>query len=117
MLKYRLRSGLVIGGAFALKIRRGLFAQMKPVMRVGHVTQEEVSHAAGELNRFLYDVLVTHLKISKGDVVRISIEYSVEDGKIVWDLESLNLEVFRRVPEGEVRSVINELKTGHSPRG
>lgn len=115
MLRYKLTTGLVIAGAFAMKLRRTLFAQMKPVIKIGQVTSEELTRAAGELNSLLYLALVERLKVSKGDVVRITIEYSLEDGKVSWDLSSLRLEVFRRVGDEEVDAVLKELRGGAPP--
>ena len=105
----QLSSGLVIAGAYADKIRRTLFAQLKDSIRKGEITAQEVARAAGELNRILYHILVEELKTDKGDVVRVRISYDVEDGKIKWDYDSLRLEVFRRVPEEEVGKAVREI--------
>ena len=98
-----LSSGLVIAGAFADKIRRTLFAQAK-----NEVDSQEVVRASAELNRLLYSVLVEKLKIDKGDVVRIRVDYSVENGKINWHLESLHVEAFKRIPDEEVAKTVRE---------
>ena len=103
-----LRSGLVIAGGYADKARRVLFAQMKDQIKSGEIDAKEVARAAGELNRLLYIILVDKLRIDKGDVVRISVEYEVEDGKITWKLESLQLQAWRRVPDEEVEKVVRE---------
>ncbi len=105
----QLSSGLVIAGAYADKVRRTLFAQLKDSIRKGEVTAQEVARAAGELNRILYEILVDKLRIDKGDVVRVRISYDIEDGKIKWDYDSLRLEVFRRVPEEEISKAIREI--------
>jgi len=105
----QLSSGLVIAGAYADKVRRTLFAQLKDSIRKGEVTAQEVARAAGELNRILYHILVEELKTDKGDVVRVRISYDIEDGKIKWDYDSLRLEVFRRVPEEEISKAIREI--------
>ena len=99
-----LSSGLVIAGAFADKIRRTLFAQAK-----GQVESQEVVRASAELNRLLYEILVDKLKVDKGDVVRIRVDYDVKDGRIEWALSTLQLEAFKRIPDEEVAKVVREI--------
>lgn len=105
-----LRSGYVIAGAYADKIRRTLFAQTRDLVKSGELTAQEVARAAGELNRILYEILVNKLKTDKGDVVRINIEYSVEEGKIVWDYDKLTIQVWRRVPDETVTRAVSEVR-------
>jgi len=105
-----LRSGYVIAGAYADKIRRTLFAQTRDLVKSGELTAQEVARAAGELNRVLYEILVNKLKTDKGDVVRISVEYSVEGGRIVWDYDTLTLQVWRRIPDETIARAVSEVK-------
>ena len=100
-----LSSGLVIAGAFADKMRRTLFAQVR-----GRVTGGEIMRASAELNRLLYGILVDGLKVDKGDVVRIRIDYDVEGDRIVWALDTLRIEAFRRMPEVEIAKKIEEMR-------
>lgn len=102
----QLSTGLVIAGAYADKLRKTLFAQLRDRMKAGEVTGTEIARAAGEINRFIYEVLVDRLKLDKGDVVRVRVEYDVRDGRIEWRYETLTIEAFRRVPEDEVRKAI-----------
>jgi len=104
-----LSSGLVIAGAYADKVRRTLFAQLKDSIRKGDISAQEVARAAGELNRILYHILVDKLRIDKGDVVRVRISYDIEDGKIKWDYSSLNIEVFKREQEDKIGSIIHKV--------
>ena len=106
MLKPSLNTGLVIAGAYALKLRRILFAKIKQYVRLGQISKEEIARASGELNSLLYQLIVEKLGISKGDVVRIRVEYYIEDGRIVWDHGTLLVEAFRRVPDEEVRAAL-----------
>ena len=110
MLKPALTTGLVIAGAYAVKLRRSLFAQIKQHVKLGQVDKEEVARASSELNSFLYQLIVERLGMSKGDVVRIRVEYFIEDGRIVWDLETLLVEAFRRVPEEDVKAALASLR-------
>ena len=98
-----LRTGLVIAGGYADKVRRVLFAQLRDKIKSGELTNQDVAAAAGELNRLLYEILVNRMKVDKGDVVRVTVEYEVEDGKIVFKLDTLTIEVWRRIPEEEVQ--------------
>jgi len=102
-----LSSGYVIAGAYADKLRRTMFAQLREEVKKGSVTSQEIARAVGELNSTLYRILVDRFKVDKGDVVRIKIDYRIEDGKIVWDPSKLVIEVFRR--DHQVESTIREL--------
>ncbi len=104
----RLSTGFVITGAYADKIRKTLFAQTREYVKKGLLESKEVARAAGEINRFLFDILVNGLSLDKGDVVRIRIEYSIEEGRIHWHLPSLTIEAFRRIPDSEVMRVVEE---------
>ncbi len=98
----QLSTGLVIAGAFADKLRKTLFAQLRDRIKAGEIQASEVARAAGEINRHLYRIIVENLRLDKGDVVRIRVNYDVVDGRIVWDYNSITIEAFRRVPEEEV---------------
>ena len=109
----KLSTGLVITGAYATKVRRTLFAQLKEEVKAGHISGNEIARASGELNRLLFEVLVSKLNLDKGDVVRVRIEYVVEEGKIKWRFGTLEIEAFRRIPDADVREAIQEvLKEG-----
>lgn len=104
-----LRSGLVIAGRYADKVRRVLFAQLKDSIKSGEISAQEVARAAGELNRLLFEILVNALKIDKGDVVRISVEYEVAEGSIKWRLETLSIQAWRRIPDEEVQPAVKSI--------
>lgn len=107
-----LRSGLVIAGGYADKVRRVLFAQLRDKIKAGELENREVARAAGELNRLLFEILVSKLQIDKGDVVRITVDYEVEDGSIKWLLDTLRIEVWRRVPQEEVDKAVKQVVEG-----
>lgn len=104
----QLSTGFVIAGAYADKLRRVLFAQLRDKIRSGEVENKVVAMRAGEINRFLYEILVNKLKISKGDVVRIRVDYEIREKDIVWKLDTLFIEVFRRTPDIEIQKAVNE---------
>jgi len=97
-----LRSGAVILGAYASKIRKTLFAQLKDRVKAGEISSQEIARAAGELNKALYTLFVERLKLEKGDVVRISIDYEIDEQKIKWKWDTIKIECFKRVPEKEI---------------
>lgn len=104
-----LSTGLVIAGAYADKLRRTLFAQLSNQIKEGRIESSEVARAAAEINQLIYNILVDALKIDKGDVVRIRIDYEVSDGKISWKKDTLNLEIFKRVDEEKIKQTIQEI--------
>ena len=104
----RLSSGYIIVGAYADKIRRTLFAQLRDKIKSKEMDSKVVAKAAADLNRLLYEILVNKLKLDKGDVIRIMIEYEVSEGEIHWNLDSLKIEVFKRVPEEEIKPIIED---------
>ena len=104
-----LSTGLIIAGAYADKVRRTLFAQLRDRIKQGEITNQEVARAAGELNRVLYYILVEKLKTDKGDVVRARIEYDIIDGQVKWKYDTLRLEVFRRIPDEDVSAKVSEI--------
>jgi len=101
-----LRSGLVIAGAYADKLRRTAFAQLKSAIKEGTIKANEVAYYVAQLNKVLYRILVEELKIDKGDVVRITIDYDLEPGKIVWKFDTLKIEAFRRIPDTQVEEIV-----------
>ncbi len=103
-----LNTGLVIVGAYADKVRRTLFAQLKDKIKAKEIDSKTVAKASGDLNKLLYEIFVNRLKLDKGDVVRIVVDYDVEDGEVVWNLESLRVEVFKRLAEEEYADIIKE---------
>ncbi|WP_070807832.1 DUF2258 domain-containing protein [Pyrodictium occultum] len=105
----QLSTGLVIAGAYADKLRRVLFAQLRNDIKSGKIDSKQVARRAGELNRLLFEILVNKLHIDKGDAVRIRVEYEVRDGDIEWKLDTLQMEAFRRIPDEEVRKAVLEV--------
>ena len=104
----KLSSGYIIVGAYADKVRRTLFAQLKDHIKNKEIDPQDVAKASAELNKLLYEILVNKLKLDKGDVVRIRIEYDLVDNQINWKLETLEIEVFKRVPEEQIKPIIED---------
>ena len=109
----QLSTGLVIAGAYADKLRRTLFAQLRDYIKQKRIESSEVARAAGEVNRLVYDIIVNKLKLDKGDVVRIRIKYRLEESpegkvQIRWLYDTLKIEAFRRIPDEEVEKAVKE---------
>ncbi|MCD6278768.1 MAG: DUF2258 domain-containing protein [Desulfurococcales archaeon] len=104
-----LRSGLVIAGAYADKLRRTAFAQLKSAIKDGVVKAGDVAYHVAQLNKVLYRIFVDELKVNKGDVVRVTIDYEVKPGIIEWKFDTLKIEVFKRVPDEEVENVVKSV--------
>ncbi len=104
-----LSTGLVIAGAYADKLRRTLFAQLRDLVKQNREFAREVARASGEINRLLFIVLVEKLGVDKGDVVRIRVQYDVEDGRIKWYYDTLRVEYFKRVSDEEVMRAVREV--------
>ena len=99
----KLSSGCVIAGAYADKVRRTLFAQLKDKL-----DEREIAKGAAILNKLLYEIFVNRLKIDKRDLIRVRIDYDIEDGEIKWNYDTLEIEVFKRIPQDEVEPVVRE---------
>lgn len=104
-MPYELSSGLIIAGAYASKVRRTMFAQAKSL----GVPSDEVVRSTAELNMVLYEILVNRLRLNKGDVVRVRIDYEVENGRIRWLYDTLRVEAFRRISDEEVRRGVRDV--------
>ncbi|MCS7128005.1 MAG: DUF2258 domain-containing protein [Sulfolobales archaeon] len=104
-----LNSGLVVAGAYAIKIRRTLFAQLSNRVKQDKELSKEIARASAELNRVLYNVIVEELKSEKGDVVRVRVQYDLEGGRINWHYDTLKVELFKRVPDESVSEAIKRV--------
>ncbi|MCX8176384.1 MAG: DUF2258 domain-containing protein [Candidatus Bathyarchaeota archaeon] len=101
-----LNTGFIIVGGYADKVRKTLFAQLRSQIKDGSIRNQDVAKAVAELNRTLYILLVEKLKTERGDVVRVRVDYNVKDGEIIWNYNTLRLEVCRRIPDEEVEKIV-----------
>ncbi len=106
--KQILRTGIVLTGAYANRIRRILFAQLSQKVKSGEIDSKEIARAAGELNMILYEAFVKYLALSKGDLVRIEAPYVISEGRIIWDHANLRVRAFREIGEGVVKKAVEE---------
>lgn len=106
-----LSSGLIIAGAYSDKIRRTLFAQLRDVIKQDKEFTKEIARASAELNVVLFNILVNELKINKGDVIRVRVNYSLDPytKRITWDYGSLKVEAFRRIPDEQIARIVYDV--------
>ncbi|MCX8203166.1 MAG: DUF2258 domain-containing protein, partial [Nitrososphaeria archaeon] len=80
------------------------------LVQTGQLDSEEVARAAGVINALLYEVIVERVKLRKNDVVRVTVNYRLRDRTLEWDMDSLQLELYRRVDAEEVKSALAEAR-------
>lgn len=100
----RLSTGFVRASGYAYKVRRVLFALTR-----GKVDPKEVVRAAGELNQHIFEKL-GELGVEKSDVIRITVPFNIEDGKIEWDYENLKIEVYKKSEEEKLAMAMEEIE-------
>ena len=96
--KYEIRTGVVVAARFADKLRRTAFAVFG-----GVVPREEIVRAISELNKKIYEKLIS-MGAGKLDIVRITVEVAIEGGRLVFG--EPKIELF--VPHGEVQKRAEE---------
>ncbi|MEM0506921.1 MAG: DUF2258 domain-containing protein, partial [Thermosphaera sp.] len=106
-----LNTGIVISGGYATKVRRTLFAQLRNEIKNDKNLAREAARASAELNRVIYHVLVESLRTDKGDAVRIRVKYRIDEPskRIVFDYNTLKLEVFKRIPDEQVSATVEKV--------
>ena len=95
MIRGQFSTGIVLVSGYAKKGKRVIFAQLKDAIKSGMVDRREVAFKIGMLNRLLFEVVVGELQLDKHDVVRVRLEYTVENGELNWDYDTLQIEVWR----------------------
>ncbi len=78
-----IRTGVIIAARYADKLRRAAFAAFKNMVK-----QEEILRAVADLNRSLYEKLIK-MGVGKLDIIRISVEARVQDGKLIFGEPSI----------------------------
>ncbi|MCX8190714.1 MAG: DUF2258 domain-containing protein [Candidatus Aenigmarchaeota archaeon] len=105
-----LSTGFVIVGAYAKKIRKTLFAQFKDKIKDKEIVGK-LAYASAQLNKVIFEIVVNKLRLEKGDLVKIMIEYDFDENKkeIVWKFDKLKIFSFRRVPQGDIDKAVEEV--------
>ncbi|AEC52705.1 hypothetical protein PNA2_1790 [Pyrococcus sp. NA2] len=100
----KLMTGFVRASGYANKVRRVLFAATR-----GKVPPEEVVKAAADINKVIFEKF-QEMGVKKEDVVRITLDFEIEDGKIVWKPETLSLEVYKKEEEEKLALAMEEVE-------
>ncbi|MEM1696323.1 MAG: DUF2258 domain-containing protein [Desulfurococcaceae archaeon] len=95
----RLSTGLVHAAQYADKLRKTVFAQLRDYVKKDKEFANRVADYIASLNRALFTLLVEELKVDKLDVVKIMIEYDVDEVNkaILWKWDTLRIEVYKRI--------------------
>jgi len=111
VIENEVNTGIVIAGAYADKLRRTLFAQLRDYVKQSRELAREIARAAAEINSLLYYILVDSLKSDKGDAVRIRVKYRMDpkDMRIKWDYDTLRVEFFKRQSDEEVNRITKKV--------
>lgn len=106
----RVSTGLVLAAAYADKLRKTMFAQLRDYIRADKEFAGKVAYYVGTLNRALFTLLVEELKVDKLDAVRIMIEYDVDEANkaIIWKWDTLRVEVYKRIPPESYEEVLKK---------
>lgn len=96
----RLNTGIILAATYADILRRKLFGLMSEYIKKDKEWSGKVAFYAAMLNRALFTLLVEELKVDKLDVVRISIEYDIDETSkaINWKWDTLTIDLYKRMP-------------------
>ncbi|MEM4461108.1 MAG: DUF2258 domain-containing protein [Nanopusillaceae archaeon] len=105
----RLSTGFVIVGAYAKKLRKTLFAQLKDKIKDKEIANK-LAYSSAQLNKLLFEVIVNKLKLEKGDLVKIVIEYEFDENKkeVNWKYDTLKIISYKKVPQEEIEKHLEE---------
>ncbi|AMM54099.1 single- stranded DNA-binding family protein [Pyrococcus kukulkanii] len=100
----KLLTGFVRASGYANKVRKVLFAATR-----GKVSPEEVVRASAEINKYIFEKL-QEMNVKKEDVIRVSLDFDIEDEKIKWYPETLHIEVYRKEEEEKLALAMEEVE-------
>jgi len=92
IIMFTVKTGPVRTSGFALKLRRAVNASLREYYKEGKIKPAEVNKAMTEINKALYDLIVSEFGLPKESVVNISIEFDIEEG--LFKLKDINIESF-----------------------
>jgi len=89
----KLITGYVRASRYDHKVRRVLFALLK-----GKIPEDEILRGAAEFNKKIFEELKKR-NIDKRDVIRITCEFDIDNKKIKWKWETLEIEHYEEAKE------------------
>ncbi|MEQ9715927.1 MAG: single- stranded DNA-binding family protein [Candidatus Asgardarchaeia archaeon] len=96
-------TGFVRAAGYADKVRRVMFARAKGI------DPKEIIRASAEFNQKLFDIL-QEKGVKKDDVVRIKCDFDIKDGQIVWNFDTLQLEVYSKEEKPLLSEAMKEVE-------
>lgn len=106
----RVSTGIVLAAAYADKLRKTMFAQLREHIRADKEFAGKVAYYVGALNRALFTLFTEELKVDKLDAVRIMIDYEVDEANktIIWKWDTLRIEIYKRVPPESYEEILKK---------
>jgi hypothetical protein len=89
-----LRTGPVRSSGYALKLRRVVNAALRPLIKGGTLTADQVNEELTKLNRALYSYIVEKYQIPKDAVVNVTLRYTVEGGR--FSITDAQVDIYER---------------------
>jgi hypothetical protein len=89
-----LRTGPVRSSGYALKLRRVVNAALRPLIKGGTLTADQVNEELTKLNRALYSYIVEKYLIPKEAVVNVALRYTVEGGR--FSITDAQVDIYER---------------------
>jgi hypothetical protein len=89
-----LRTGPVRSSGYALKLRRVVNAALRPLIKGGTLTADQVNEELTKLNRALYSYIVEKYQIPKEAVVNVALRYTVEGGR--FSITDAQVDIYER---------------------
>lgn len=107
-----LKTGFVPVSGYAVKVRKTLFAQNSGLVKESEEWGKAIAFGVAVLNINLYKLLVEELGLSKHDIVRVQIDYSLDYEKkaVVYDWNSLTVEIYKKMPEESFADKVEKFK-------
>ncbi|MGQ4833644.1 MAG: single- stranded DNA-binding family protein [Candidatus Asgardarchaeia archaeon] len=96
-------TGFVRAAGYADKVRRVMFAKAKGV------DPKEIVRASAEFNQKIFDML-QEKGVKKEDVVRIKCDFDIQNGQIVWNYDTLQLEVYSKEEKPLLSEAMGEVE-------
>jgi hypothetical protein len=105
-----LSSGLVYVGFCIGKLRKNLYAYLRNYISRDREWCLGIDKAVEELSNVVSKVFIK-LGVSEDDVVRIRIEYQIDENSksIIFNWSTLSIEVFRKIPRKDVEAIIKNI--------
>jgi hypothetical protein len=105
-----LSSGLVYVRFCIDKLRKNLYAYLRNYISRDREWCLGIDKAVEELSNVVSKVFIK-LGVSEDDVVRIRIEYQIDENSksIIFNWSTLSIEVFRRIPRKDVEAIIKNI--------